>query len=818
MRRLEHATGQQRIVERVLESQQVPGKSVVTITGPVGCGKSWVIERIGRRWEAQGGKALYARGDASTPQRKLFPWLTLASPTSTTLARWDVLKESLTQASKSVPVVGAVTSYLVDELLNYRKKQLSNTTSILGEKEQDLMYVIQTASKGKRLCLAIDDVEIWDEDSWALLNLILSRHLDESYPVLKDATIVIVAEPDTLPRIQSSTGIHGTFGFTIKRLEKEDMPLALSAFAFPPGSDKYREDLYNITTGKLDLLHDLSVYLQGSEMPSFRESYEALFSTLIQRRFRNLKDGLKELEELLSAASFLGASFSFEDILCLTGKDKAAIQPVIHLAEIEKFLSKIGDRLSFPNVALRNYFHATSKNQHIHYHEKFADCLRLMRPSDYEARWQHLMLAEQFDEAMTCYALAALESRRQLKSPPDPGRLTEIAGWEDVEMYLGKMSLAYKAYEESRVADGIAVLEEIESFLADPLIAERDYLTAQIRLKLHRVTEFERAVLLLERWQGLRDSEPELWSRIAQVLFVSLAETNRPDAAFQLEEAVTRHFWNRRKVDPWAIYGLNCLRKRAECVHHLPVAQNRLRNASDYFGSSDVEALPRHPLQYYYTLNNLVANLLVSGSFDEASQFASLLERTIQEHHAIPWPSLEVPANNYVLTGFLKEALTIENAVSLMQQIIVDQTDIGDSILLRNNYAVLLVHAGRVSEARAILEELQREIAQGDESDTYHRYFVGNNLAGLQISAGELPQAVRLLDDISRGLDRLYPAIRLTMKRRHEILRERLIVPEKMETIEFDKLFTKVLPQLGPQWSFYGRGFLFSDIQFWSVD
>jgi hypothetical protein len=68
-------------------------------------------------------------------------------------------------------MVGQVTSFLVDELLNHRKKRLAREAMHLTSQEQDLLFVIQTASRNRRLLLSLDHLETWDDSSWSLLGL-----------------------------------------------------------------------------------------------------------------------------------------------------------------------------------------------------------------------------------------------------------------------------------------------------------------------------------------------------------------------------------------------------------------------------------------------------------------------------------------------------------------------------------------------------------------------------------------------------------------------------------------------------------------------
>jgi hypothetical protein len=97
----------------------------------------------------------------------------LSIPGVKRLARSEILKGSIAQSSRLVPVVGSVTNYLVEELLNHQKKLLVREAVLLTEQEQDILFVLQTAAQHKHLLLTINHPDAWDEYSWSLSGLIL---------------------------------------------------------------------------------------------------------------------------------------------------------------------------------------------------------------------------------------------------------------------------------------------------------------------------------------------------------------------------------------------------------------------------------------------------------------------------------------------------------------------------------------------------------------------------------------------------------------------------------------------------------------------
>ena len=225
----------------------------------------------------------------------------------------------------------------------------------------------------------------------------------------------------------------------------------------------------------------------------------------------------------------------------------------------------------------------------------------------------------------------------------------------------------------------------------------------------------------------------------------------------------------------------------------------------------------RHPLEYYYTLTNLISNLIASGSFAEAAVRSSELKALVESHSSFHWPSLEVVANNSVLAGYLAGILSLTTATNLMREIDERRDGIGDQFLIQNNFAVFLIHGGELIQAKEILTAALDKL--GETADAYHRYFISNNLAGLLALAGDLDAASKMLIDAGRDLTHMPLGIRETLVRRHAMMPESIALATELGPAKFDSFLVDHHEiQVGPQWAFYGRGFLMSDIQFWASE
>jgi hypothetical protein len=819
MKKLEEINGQQVAIDGILRPRQQSSKEIIFILGLPGAGTTWVLEKCTQLWEQQGNVALSAKGEMFAADRRLFPWLTMVLPGTKRLARLEVLKQGVAQGSRAIPIVGSGVTYLVDEVLNHEKHRLARQALFLTDQEQDLLYIIQATAANKRLLLTLDRPELWDDASWSLLALILSNKLDDLYPAVR-AAIIVVGAPDAVPpRLQKLVSNSKVSEFRIRALELSEMPVALLTFDFPPLSQPDVERLYQVTNGRLDLLRDVSHHFHNHNLPTSSTNWDCFYSTLVKRRLLCLSADVNDVQSILSAAAVIGRTFTIKDVACLTGSAVDAVLATFRLATREHLLNAVGELAQFESAELHKYFHREGASEHTKYHSKFAECLRMMRPGDYGHRLRHLQLAGQTEDALTCFALSALSARREYRPSPDPGDLVKESAWPETRRYLDQMFAAFDAYDDQRVTEGSEILEGIEPFLPQVLIAERDYLEALLLLITPSIANYARARSVLEKWMALSATEGEVWARIAQTLFVALAETGSLDEARQLEASLTAAYWERRNVDPWALHGLNLLRRRAECLHSLPTATQRLESALEYFGGAKEHGVPRNPIQYYYTLTNVIGNKIARGQFSEANSKAVELEELIHRLNTLTWPMPEVAANNSILARYLAGTFDAKAGAELLAKVFSESAEAGDRLLLQNNYAVLLILSNQPAEALALLNRAYAAILSGEEPDGYHRYFLGNNIAALSTLRGDVHAALKTMAECGAVLDQFYPAIHATMARRHELLLEAMKKASQLTPKAFDNiLFERYPQQIGPQWTFYGRGFLLTDIQFWLGD
>jgi hypothetical protein len=146
MRRLEGVTGQQAGIERMAAKEPGAGKIAIVVCDAPGTGVTWTLNQVAKDWKEARRAALQAKGDSFASQRKLFPWLTLATPGAKDLARVEILKGSVKDATNSIPMVGSATSHLLDVGEESIATRFASMQLTVGDLAQRLKFPIAIAT------------------------------------------------------------------------------------------------------------------------------------------------------------------------------------------------------------------------------------------------------------------------------------------------------------------------------------------------------------------------------------------------------------------------------------------------------------------------------------------------------------------------------------------------------------------------------------------------------------------------------------------------------------------------------------------------
>jgi AAA ATPase-like protein len=824
-------TGQSAVLRQILDWIESPSTDTLVLEGPPGCGKTWVTDQLQSTNEVT---VLFAAGDRARTKRDLFPFNLAIDRAHVTPDRGadfgQFLKDVLPEASKGIPFGGAGASHVLQNAFNHRAIDVARRTRALGQEQRDVVLALESLAKTERVLLVADDIQWWDDASLDLLSDMMSGKLTIPFPFLSRTYFLLVVTPKYILAESQKLQI------VLDDLDAERVLLnycdesVFGAILLGRGlrnalDPQLTQKLYRISGGHLSVVENLVSYLNGLSSVdeiTIDDNFEAFCRKLIHKRFTKLGKRGSVIRDLLASAAVIGLSFTLPELQCLTKSTRDQLHHALDDAKALSFISGEGQRFSFTHDLLSRLLEIEDRESQRDLHERFAACLRLIRPGDYAGRASHLERAGDKFQAGVMAALAYATILRQ-------GHLTRATAYyqeagsgaaDSLQHFVGAISAMQRDFDAGNYADAISAGDTIDEALPSSLLAERDILSARCRIKLLSRRDREIAVETLSQWDTLWLDEPEVWARVALARIIALIYVDDVTEAKSTVKLLSVRLRNRAEYDPDIQRVFHRLMLKADVLYVAEAAHSQLTQALRYFGPSDSGTAARDPLNYYIGLCNLISNELYLSNFREAYMMALRCDafyREVQEREGIRLPRPDILANNLLVSGYRSSAISAEEALSHLQRVVATSPSNDLALLVSNKVAFSLLsgqHVGAVEELKPWFDKL----SGSEDFDEYYRYYIGNNLVSAYIASDDLDNARLYWSELVPLLPYMLPALQQYLRPRHELLTRML----EEENLTFDRWETGLVgespPSVGPGWKHIGHGLLLSDLQFWSED
>lgn len=345
--------------------------------------------------------------------------------------------------------------------------------------------------------------------------------------------------------------------------------------------------------------------------------------------------------------------------------------------------------------------------------------------------------------------------------------------------------------------------------LTTRLLLLKDYLTGLCLHRLGNTLDHQRDAMISIQAaiEYSRNVEEGIWCD-CQMILLSLVVNNNGDIykARRICKELT-YYYTQKNYAPFAQKGLYALERKWSALYSVERAAQKTEDSVLFFRNG------LYPSQYLMALNNHAANLIVLGSYAEAMNYFNEAIGALQKFQAVRINRMYL-LNNYCLCAVLSEELSPAEAYKKLLPIL-DQRAFGDwTIIFQLNCAIYMALAGELDQAEENLRALEKVSLK--LCDDYYLFYVYANMAAVLYLQGRRSEAVSLLRKNCLKPPLLFKA---TEKMYLEERSRRWISAMESVEIKNPKTFDTYLLKEHPpktQWAFIGRGFLYSDIQFWS--
>jgi hypothetical protein len=800
------------------------GTDISVIQGPPGVGKSWLANGLGALWEEGGGRTIVAQGDRLQSDAAYYA-LNLAL--AALGRRWATVGKDLAQlttAAEQLAGTAGVVTGTARALSHLRPARQRARKLYLSEVEQGILFELERLTRKRPLLIIADNLHWWDSKSLEFLGQLREPRMSDAFPFLVELRVVATqtVEPyqqTAHPAFRDALLSRGATRYhNLPRVPRAVFPAVLVALGAPQETSSATADLvYEFTGGHLALAARCASRLHedgGADILSSATGDEFV-ARLLTDRINSLGSVGTSALAILQIAAVLGLRFRRTEVVCAFRGDPAEAARLLRTCRDEDILDLSEDMGQFAHDLFRQHFLNAGTLETAGIHETVSECLRLLRPGDYELRCAHAQRAEH-DRAAGAFAVqAALVLQREGRSwrtlPP-----FALHAIEDSDM-TSTVEMFGRALTQLHLSDFSgcnATLDRLPRTLPRRLIAEGDFLRATCLADTRSTVDREAAVALLEQWAGYETEEAELGIRLmhARLFALSLLVDKVPGRA--LEGQIRQALMQRGDFDQAAHDAMYTLDRCAASLHEPETALIRIREATEYFGPSSGHTVLRRPGEYFRCLVNLGAELLTNAHYDEARDVHARLKSLVAEYAPGAFPRLDWAWTNSVLADYRAGAIDVAEAVRRQYEVVAEYRVPADPFYVENALAVYLVLAGAGVNAMGVFDRLLEQLEGVQRPEASTLYLISANRCATRYTMGD--HAAAHAEWV--GLADLVAQIPYTTRKyhiaRHELLQEVMRQRRATSPIEFDECLLG-LSRFGRLWDQFGRGFRLPEVEWW---
>jgi hypothetical protein len=798
------------------------------IEGPPGSGKSWLAKGVGALWEAGGGSAVVVEGDEGKKEVALYPFKSAMIG----LPKWSgALIPALTTFAKTGEMLvgtGGLITTTVEALAKVRARAQRNPSILLGDAERDILADLERFSREGPLLLIADNLHWWDVRSLELLRSLRDERMCESFPFLTAMRVLAVqtteryqevANPRARDLLLAPMTTHYFKLQPIPRDGFEEVLASLEEMEEPPSD--IADAVHKLTGGHLALAKKCAERIKAGEAEALLSSSdpEEFIRRLLSERIRNLGALGAQAVTLLQVAAVLGLAFDRDEVMCASEVEEAETARLLRFCRDEKMLELTDERWVFVHDRFRRYFLGLDSADRIGIHERWSDCLRMLRPAEYVLRCLNALRAEMNRDAGTMAAQAGLQLQREGQAwrqlEPAVRRIIEDCELEGV---LDAFAAAIAHVNHYRYAECLATLDGLPRDLSKSLYAEADYLRAMCLMSTRSEDDRAEGRVILEAWEDYTAQEPELGMRLMQLLLFGLTHMTDKQPGRALERRIKATLLDRVSFDVAAKDAMYTMDRCCGWLYQPDVACIRTKEAAMYFAPREGQSVLRRPLEYYRSLANYGANLICLSLYPDAAQVHEEIESLIANYPPDVFPRLDFPRTNGLLVKYRMEMINAEQASDLQRQIATSIKFANDPYYAENALAVYLTLAEHYQEALAVFDRLYAQlIASRSDPEPSMIYLLRANRAATLYVSGDQAACKAEWTQLIPIVDKIAYAIRPLLVRRHELLGEIIETGVTMSPRSFDECLVSAdrPAEFGPVWQNFGHGFRMPEVEFW---
>lgn len=830
--KLDGLLGHDTLQTEAIEYLRDPGTRAIVLEGPSGSGKTWLAAAIGSALNDM--TTLFAVGDAVRRAENFAPFEGLTRNQS---GMEMVLVQGgrvAAGAGSFLSGFGTLGATVFDWALSVSKALMPSSFADFSEEEWKWLGKLRRMSRGRSVVLIADNIHWWDEASFGLLQKLSETRDWSEDAFLAGLKLIVVRTRDA----DQTDYLGKRFDQWVERVHPPQLKLGkcsveqFSQAIISFGVDRHIDqstlkDLYALSSGNLKLAKLVSGSLMdGSNAQKIAEDAASLglLRTLLSERFK-VRDGrVEEVLSTLKSAALIGVYFYRAEASCLASKNENQedIRARLENAQATGLIDIDGDKYAFSHPVILDFVQKELSSSEVRdLSEKLANCLRLLRPSDYRRQVDLFVAGGNAREAAQSAALYLIQQCRQHEHMAEGISREHETLLKDHGLleFCRAVMRGYEHIADGGHASALTALEAVGDPLLPGLFLELTYIRSLCRMESGRREDAASVAEQLAAHLAVEESE-EFWeisTRLQLLRQQALILAGKVEMARKNSVSLMSFLRKRAAIDQDAAAKYHQQLRKSNSIHDPFVAKAHLLQAKAYFKPERPNELPEYPLEYYRTLVNLSGVEIQLGHWEEACVAAEEAFGLVAANSAFRFPRLDVALNNLNVARLRQRLDPIEKSVKQQRVVVSHNQALNDNFQHRSNLAGMHLLAGDFSEARDALDELEQEFAARALSEPYITFHLQSRRQVLTYLEGDFASC-RVQQEAILGLLSTidWPSLP-SLVRRQTMMWRLLDEDEVLSPDRFDTWFLeRDASGSGPSWPHFGRGVQFSELQFWS--
>lgn len=792
-------------------ANDISGKKyqVINLYGPSGTGKTWMLKSIASdllERKEKGIAVILLRGDAGSQAIQYAPFIQYLNNKN----RW---KRGVGAFIEGVPYLGTGLRYLVDTTdihsIGVRAK-LINDNELLCRYPAFTRELLFLNKKYNHVVILCDDSHHFDNATISYLQGLVPFFNHNGSLFISIVASYNTTMYDGEPFVFSS---HHSRRLNLQYPSIEEVSSILRDW----GTEFLcmNESLcaiYAATNGHLALLKQVcQYYLKDNSGTNFSENDNTLFLRgLLERRTQETYSG-KKIMKLLETLATIGRSATVAELKCALN-DIECIHRVIDDAVELKLLSKESFSISFLNDSIREISQLHSRLDSKDFFTLYSKCLKKLMPSEYEKRALAEDLAGNHTQSQELFGLHMIKLIRAGRIP------NRIVDHPDVSSIINVLSEAYRLSFAGKNEAALRHIIELRDFSHLPLLEmEIKYAKYTFLFKSNLIEKRNEALASLIGFIDVCDTdEVEIWSRLMRLrIAFDSSQGDIEDARSCYKEYITK-LQHRKGYDNSVIESLYECGLMADSFYEPDVSYTILKRIQREVEREAIKENLEYVPLYYRTSINLSGNEIVRGMWQEARMMALRAINLAQKYDFILFPNIGAAYNNYLLANYFLKSESLNILIQEYANVVNSLQYDEDTILLRINYAGLLLQAGYIKEAVLVFDGLS--LTDMDAMDTYYAYYYYFNKALTLYFSGSSELARSNMDDLYKLASNCSSTRKMYYQKHYTITRQLLQEEPTYPSLQsMQTAFVQIAPEyLSNNWKYFMSVYLFSDLQIWT--